>query len=293
MGPWIGVILPFLLAFASAEEGYVRPNLLVETGELAGLLNAPGLRIIDATDESNYARAHIPGAVNVFYLRLSSLEERKRSGHPLSPEEAAKIFGGAGIDGETEVIVYDGGEGPFASGVWFVLNLFGHDKVRVLNGGLGKWVKEGRPVTREPSRVERKRFVARPNPGLVVPLSWLRKNLRNSNLLVLDARSLKEFIGEEILPGASRGGHIPGAVHFEWTKVSGGLETFRPAPEMRKVLEQRGITSEKEIVTYCQTGIGRSTDLLLALRLLGYDKVRLYAGSWEEWSSDPRLPVER
>lgn len=296
MGPWMGVALAFFLALAaSAAEGagYANPDLLVETGELAGLLGAPNVRIIDAADGPAYAKGHIPGAVNLFYLKLSSLPERKRSGYPLSPEEAERIFGGAGIDERTEVIVYDGGEGPPASGVWFALRFFGHGRVRVLNGGLRKWVKEGRPLTQDVPKVEQKKFVARPNSDLVVSLPWMKKHARGKDLVVMDARSLKEFIGEEILPGASRGGHIPGAIHFEWTRVTDAVATFKSGEEIRKALAERGIAKERLVVAYCHTGIGRSTDLLLALKLLGYERVRLYAGSWEEWSSDPRLPIER
>lgn len=290
-----GVVLAAILVLSgtAAWAGYVRQDLLIETEELAKLLNAPNVRIIDALDDSTYARAHIPGAVNLFYLTVANLEARKKNGYPVSPQEAGKVFGEAGIDEKTQVIVYDGGEGPFASGVWFALEFFGHKNVKVLNGGFRKWVKEGRPVTQDVPKVEKKKFVARPNPHLVVSLDWMKKNMRNKELLILDARSFREFIGEDILPGASRGGHIPGAIHFEWTKVSDKVETFKPADELKKVLEQRGITKDKEIVAYCQRGIGRASDLALAFQLLGYDKVRLYTGSWEEWSSDPRLPIER
>jgi thiosulfate/3-mercaptopyruvate sulfurtransferase len=293
-GPWIGAAFTLLLTLAGpalGEKGYLRQEILIGTEELAALLDTPSVRIIDATEDESGAR--IPGAVTLYHLSLTRLEERKKSGYPVSPEEAEKIFGGAGIDADTLVVVYDRGDGPLASAFWFALNFYGHEKVKVLNGGIRKWVKEGRPVTQDPPAVEKKKFVARPNPDLIAPLAWMKRKIRDRDLRILDARSFKEYIGEEILPGASRGGHIPGAIHLEWTKVSGREETFKPAGELRRILEQRGITKDKEIVTYCHTGIGRSTDLLLALKLLGYEKVRLYAGSWEEWSSDPRLPVER
>lgn len=292
----LGVALTAILVLSGPAWGqgeYVRKDLLIETEDAAKLLNAPNVRIIDAVDESAYARAHIPGAINLFYLTFANLEERKKNGYPASPKEAEKLFGDAGIDEKTQVIVYDGGEGPFASGVWFALEFFGHRNVKVLNGGFRKWVKDGRPVTQDVAKVEKKKFVAKPNPDLVAPLEWVKKNMQNKELLVLDARSFKEFIGEDVRPVASRGGHLPGAVHFEWTKVSDRVETFKKADQLRSALEQRGITKDKEIVTYCQTGIGRASDLVLAFKLVGYDKVRLYTGSWEEWSRDPRLPIEK
>ncbi|MBI4334654.1 MAG: sulfurtransferase [Chloroflexi bacterium] len=292
--PWVGLLVSLGLALggpAWGAEGYVHPELLMETGELAKLLKSPNVRLIDAVDPALYGRAHIPGAVNLFYQDLSQIEERKESGFPLSPQEAEKLFGAVGIDEKTQVIVYDGGEGPAASSVWYVLTLFGHKNVRLLNGGLRKWIKEGRPIIQELPKVERRRFTARPQPGLVVKADWLAKNLQNKALILLDARSFKEYIGEEIR-GVARGGHIPGAVHLEWVKVGEKLETFKPADKLRQVFEGRGIPPGKELVVYCQSGT-RATALLLALRLIGYDNGRLYAGSWQEWANDPAFPVEK
>ncbi len=287
-------ILMMLLASATAWAGeYARPELLISTDELAKVMNRPNVRIIDAVDPASYRRAHIPGAVNIFYRDLATIESRKKNGYPISEDDAEKTFGEAGIDKDTQVIVYDGGEGPFSSGVWFVLNFFGHKTVKVLNGGFRKWMKEGRAVTQEAPKVEKARFVAKANPKKVVTLKWLKKNLRNNEIVIVDTRSFKEFIGEDIRPGAARGGHIPKAMHLEWVKFTDKVNTFKPADRIKKALARRGITKDTRVVTYCQTGIGRSTDLALAMRLIGYDNVAEYTGSWEEWSSDPRLPIEK
>lgn len=293
---WVGLLVGLLGLVWSGPAwgagGYARPELLMETAELARFLKSPNVRLIDAVEPALYSRAHIPGAVNLFYLELSKLEEKKKSGLPLSPEEAEKLFGEAGIDEKTPVVVYDGGEGPAASAIWYALTLFGHKNVRVLNGGLRKWIKEGRPVTQEVPGVEKRRFTARPQPGLAVKADWVARNLQNKGLILLDARSFKEYIGED-LRGVARGGHLPGAVHLEWVKAGEKLETFKPADKLRQVFEDRGITKDKELVTYCQVGVGRATDLLLALKLIGYDNVRLYTGSWQEWANDPALPIEK
>jgi len=290
----IVAVLGFLCAGnALAAGGYVRSGLLIETGELARIVSQPNVRLIDAVDPASYQRAHIPGAVNVFYLDLAKIEERKKNGHPLSNAEAERIFGEAGIDHNTQVIVYDDGTGPSASGVWFVLDFFGHKNVKVLNGGFRKWLKEGRPVTQEVTTVEKKRFHAKEHPEKIVTREWVQKNLRTKDVVVVDTRSFNEFIGKDLRPGAQRGGHLPGAVHLEWTKFSDKVNTFKPAEQIEQTLAQRGITKNTKVVTYCGTGLGRSTDMALAMKLIGYDNVVEYTGSWEEWSADPRLPIEK
>src|SRR3990170_4183837 len=163
------------LAGTTWAAGSARPELLIETEELARILNQPNVRLVDAVEPASYQRAHLPGAVNVFYLDLAKIEERKKNGHPLSNAEAERIFGEAGIDNNTQVIVYDGGEGPSASGVWFVLEFFGHKNVKVLNGGFRKWLKEGRPVTQDVATVEKKRFLAKEHPAKVVACASLEK----------------------------------------------------------------------------------------------------------------------
>ncbi len=273
--------------------GYVRPELLIETEEFAKIQNQPNVRLIDAVDATSYQRAHIPGAVNLFYLDLAKLDDRKKNGFPMNEALAEKVLGEAGIDNNMQVVVYDGGEGPSASGVWFVLDFFGHKNVKVLNGGFRKWLKENRPITQDVPAVPKTKFSAKANPERVVTRTWLEKNLRGKDVVVVDNRSFNEFIGKDLRPGAARGGHIPGAVHLEWTKFSDKVNTFKSAEELQKALNQRGINKGTKVVTYCQTGIGRSTDMALAMKLIGYDNVVEYTGSWEEWSSDPRLPIEK
>jgi thiosulfate/3-mercaptopyruvate sulfurtransferase len=277
---------------AAAQE-YARPELLIETEELARIIHEPRVRVVDAADPASYQRAHLPGAVNLHAPDLARLESRKASGFPLPLADAERTFGAAGIGADTHVVVYDGGEGPFASGVWFVLDFFGHRHVRVLNGGFRKWFREGRPLTQDVPVVAPAAFVHRPRPEKVVTRDWLARNLRATTVTVVDARSFDEFIGREVRPGAARGGHIPGAVHLEWARLAGPVHTFKPAAQLAALLEQRGLARTGRVVTYCHTGIGRSTHVALALRLLGWDDVVQYTGSWEEWSSDPRLPIER
>lgn len=290
---WIAVLAGLSFAMVAQAQGYARPELLIETEELARLLDQKNLRLIDAADPATYKRAHLPRAVNIPYLDLSRIEERRGTGQPTSNFEAERIFGGAGIDANTLVVVYDGGEGALATGVWFVLDFFGHQQVRVLNGGFRKWLKESRPVTQEVPIVERKKFVPVPQPEKIATREWVKRNLGNKGIVFADTRSFNEYIGREQPPGAARGGHIPGAIHLEWTNFSAANSSFKSAAEIEAELRKRGITRETQVVTYCQGGLGRSTDVAFAMKLIGWDQVVEYPGSWEEWSADPRLPLER
>lgn len=244
--------------------------------------------VIDAEPADLYARAHIPGAVNLPHMDLEDAEENAASGRPVFPDRAAKMFGALGIGSATPVVVYDGGNGRAASAVWYVLTYLGHGDVRILDGGFRKWLAEGRPVTQKVSKPKTVAFKAGERKDWVLKTEDLAKGAA----MVVDARSLAEFAGKDA-GGAARAGHIPGAVSLPWDRVAGDLRTFADPEAMRAAFAKAGITPDREVVTYCNPGLGRSTFLMVALTLIGHDKVRTYPGSWIEWAGDPARPIER
>jgi thiosulfate/3-mercaptopyruvate sulfurtransferase len=246
------------------------------------------VRLIDAESADAFQRAHIPGAVNLPYLDLEDSEENAKNGHPIFPQLAASKFGALGIARDTELVVYDSGNGRGASALWYILSYLGHEKVRMLDGGFRKWVKEGRAVTQEQPKPAKVTYQPKPRDGYAVKT----EGLLASGALILDARELAEYTGKD-MGGARQGGHIPGARSFPWTRLAGELATLKDRAAMQKVLAQAGITPDQPIVTYCNGGLGRSTFLLVALTALGYDKVKVYPGSWLEWAADPARAIER
>ena len=289
------VIMMLVLAApaAWAESAYER-DFLMSTDEFGELQKQPNVVLLDAEAPATYQRGHIPGAVNLLPITLfTNLKSRRKNGYPVTVADAEKLLGEAGIDNDTLMVIYGNGGGKAATGLWFALDFFGHEKMKVMNGGFRKWVKEGRAVTQDVPAVAKKTYTAKAHPEKVVTLKWMKKNMRKKNVTVIDARSLNEYIGQAVPEGASRGGHIPGARHLEWSKLSGDLETFKSADEMRKILSKNGITKDTRVITYCNSGIGRSSFLSMALELAGYDNVKEYTGSWEEWSGDPRLPIQK
>lgn len=263
-------------------------DFLVGAETLAAEMKRGVVRLIDAESAADYARAHLPGAVNLPYLELEDAEENAKTGLPIFPQLGASKFAALGLTRETDVVVYDGGDGRAASAVWYILRFLGHEKVRILDGGFRTWIKEGRPVTQETPKPAKATYVPKPRTD------WALKtaDLDPKRQLVLDARGLGEFTGKDT-GGARQGGHIPGAKAFPWTKLTDATASFKSPAEIKKILAAAGIGSEREIVTYCNPGIGRSTYLLAALTLAGFDKVKVYPGSWIEWASDPARPIEK
>ncbi|NIR96653.1 MAG: sulfurtransferase [Gammaproteobacteria bacterium] len=286
----IAGLLAMLLPAAGAAQG---DDIWVETDELDELMAQPNTVLLDAKSPDIYERAHIPGAINLHYLNFADIETRSDNGFPVSPDNAEKLLGEAGVSNETTAIIYDGGQGPPASGLWFAMRFFGHDNVKILDGGFRKWLAEDRPVTQKVPEVKERSFSAKPHPDMVATIDEVKANLRGGQAKIVDNRSLEEFIGENVLPNAARGGHIPRAQRLEWQKLSGELATRKEPRAQRQVMDKAGLASDDEIIAYCQSGIGRSTFFYLMAKQLGYPNVRVFTGSWEEWSANSRLPVEK
>jgi len=204
--------------------------------------------------------------------------------------EIEEMLGQLGITGETMVVAYDDHGGLNAARLFFTLDYVGHEKMALLNGGQAKWVAEGRGFSKEAPHVAKSVYRVRPKTQLVASARWISANVGKPNLALVDARSPKEYRGEDVR--AKRGGHIPGAVNIEWTQNLAADKTFRPADELLALYEKAGVTKDKTVVSYCQT-MHRAALSYFTLRLLGYPDVRGYDRSWSEWGNDTTLPVER
>jgi thiosulfate/3-mercaptopyruvate sulfurtransferase len=274
------LILGTAVLLAQARE-YRNPRVLIGTSELASVLSSADVRILDVRSPEEYRQGHLPGAVNLPAPTTEDLGAN-RQGMPMPSDGAQRLFRMAGVSATSRVVLYDDQGQRFAARVFYVLELFGHPRVQVLNGGFRKWQSEGRPVMTDTPSVAPGDFTSNPNSALIATSQWVAAHLKEVKLV--DARSPAEYAG----------GHIPGAANIEWTRTiePGESKILRSAEQLEALFAAAQVSRQQEVVTYCQMGM-RAAEVYFVLRLMGYPRVRVYDGSWEEWSADPALPVER
>jgi thiosulfate/3-mercaptopyruvate sulfurtransferase len=282
----LGALGTFIVAVLG---GYANPQMLVETDWVALHASDPGVRLVDMRGAAAYAAGHIPGAVHVEEGPLRDPEDRLTYLPP--PEAFAARMSRAGITNTTHVVAYDDQGGKMAARLWYVLNAYGHERVSLVNGGWNKWVAEKRPVSTEAPRVAPAAFVPKVTPALTCPSTELLA--RKPGVVVLDTRSPAEYAGVQTSPGATKAGRIPGAVNVDWKEnVTGPDLVFKTGTELKKLYEGKGITPDQEIVSHCASG-GRAAQTLFTLKLLGYPNVRVYYGSFSDYTARPDAPVEK
>ena len=275
---------------------------LISTDELARHLDDLAFVIVDCrhnlsdveAGELAYRLAHLPEARFMHIDRDLSGPKTGRNGrHPL-PDVAAlsAVLGAAGIDASRQVVAYDQNNGMWASRLWWLLQWLGHDAVAVLDGGLDKWLAEGRALTAELPRDHPARFVAKA-PRPVASSDEILRHLRASGALkILDARAPERYRGD-IEPLDPVAGHIPGAINRPYGANLTAQGTFKPPQSLRaEIAAQLGTTLPAAVVHQCGSGVTACHNIL-AMAVAGLPGSRLYPGSWSEWVADPARPVAR
>ncbi len=280
-----------------SEDGYAK-EVLVTTEWLAEHLSDDGL-VVAEVDESPelYDEGHIPGAVKLHWRDdLQDPVERD----VVDRETFEALLGARGIGNDTSVILYGDKNNWFAAYAYWYLKLYGHEDVRILDGGRQKWIDEGRDITADvPSPAAASYSASEQDASLRAYRDQVLEGLGDASRALVDVRSPGEFAGDLIAPpgyeqeGAQRGGHIPTAASVPWATAVADDGTFRTADELREIYGGKGVTPDKEVTAYCRIG-ERSAHTWFVLReLLGYENVRNYDGSWTEWGNLVDVPIER
>ncbi len=343
-------------------------DYLISAEDAVKLIGKPGVVFVTGDSDTTYNLNHIVGSVEMYahHLHHSDITGEMHCA-PLfmCPEEAEEYIGSKGIDNDTLVIAYDNFRGPNATGVFAFFKSFGHDKIKLLNGGYEavkafdpnqeiydqydeeykslrrahskekKLVSDGKGSQAKLDAYGKKMQELQEKMDALYPMllvqggeerpevepknytvdvskidrSWIvgkeeiykamkdirEKGQKKSQYVILDSRAMNEIIGERKLDNVARGGHVPGAKFIEWSQITDFEKqlSFKDKKEMQKIFEKYGVTKDKTIYAYCHVGAGRSSHLVTALKMLGYEDAKVYTGSWDEWGNSLNMPIAR
>ena len=278
---------------------YAQP-VLVDTETVSKNLSNTSFKIVevDYDPENAYRQGHLQGASLIWWKRDINDPITRDI---ISKSQFEDLLSRNGITTQSEVILYGDFNNWFAAFVFWIFKYYGHENVKIMNGGRKKWEIENKPYTKDEPQIPKTNYVAQPpNEGLRAYLFDVRRALDKKDTVLVDVRSPKEFSGEVTAPAeypmehAQRGGHIPHANNIPWASAVNDTDgTFKSVEELKKVYESKGITADKDVICYCRIGERSSHTWFVLKYLLGYPQVRNYDGSWTEWGNMIGNPIEK
>jgi thiosulfate/3-mercaptopyruvate sulfurtransferase len=280
------------------ESGYANPDVLVSTDWVAEHLDDPKVRIVESDEDVLlYDLGHIPGAVKIdWHVDLQDPVERNF----LDKAGFEELMRRNGIGNDTTVVFYGDRNNWYATYAYWLFKYFGHEDVRVMNGGRVKWEAEGRPMVRDIPTYPATEYTAKePDERIRAYRDDVLKQVQSGKPSLVDVRSPAEYSGEVLhmagypQEGAQRGGHVRGAQSIPWGTAANEDGTFKSPEQLREIYGSKGITADKDVIAYCRIGERSSHTWFVLRELLGYPDVRNYDGSWTEWGSMVGVPIAK
>ncbi|WP_432407782.1 rhodanese-like domain-containing protein [Wukongibacter sp. M2B1] len=281
-------------------EKYTNPEVIISAVKAKEVIESEEkVVVIDIRKSAEYLLGHIPKAVNLWRPDYSAGEgEYKYGGMKASKENFVKLLGEIGIDNDTMVLLYDAkGDYDGARFMW-QLEMLGHKKMALIDGGINGWKASGLDTTTQKPEIAKKeyKFDGELDTSKLATIEDVKAAIDDPNVIILDTRSLEEATGESLKKGAYRKGRIPSSIFIEYKNAinvgDGEDTTFKTVEELRKLYESKGVTPDKTIIPYCQSGVRSAHTTFVLSHLLGYENVKNYDGSWIEWSYNKDLPLE-
>jgi thiosulfate/3-mercaptopyruvate sulfurtransferase len=273
------------------------PAVLVTTDWVAQHATDPDVRVVEVdVDTSAYDQGHVPGAAG-WNWSTDLCDTLVRDIVPAAKLEA--LLGASGVDNKTTIVLYGDNNNWFAAWAFWQLKIYGHDDVRIMDGGRKKWLAEGRDLSTAKPAGEKKTYKAKaPDPSLRAFLPDVQQAMKAGSAALVDVRSPQEFTGEILAPPGlpetcQRGGHIPAAKNIPWGKNCNDDGTFKSAAELKALYAAQGVSGDRPVIAYCRIGERSSLTWFALKYLLGFQNVRNYDGSWTEWGNLVGAPVEK
>lgn len=280
------IVTYIITSCSTAEEGpltdYPNSYLLISAVDLNSILDIPGLFLIDARAETNDSL--IAGATHFPAVSELTDPDYPVDHYLIGPDLFQYKIRNLGVNNDSKVVIFDDGNHLAAARLFYALDYYGFSNARLLNGGMSAWIETGLPISDQYVVHEQGSFQFDVQEALMCDFDYIMEASNDPNKIIFDARSADEYSGEVVR--SERGGHVPNAVHLEWSEVlePEGVPTFLPAEEIKVLFEELGITPDKEVIPYCQSNV-RGSHAYFTLRLMGYDTVRPYEGSWSEYGN--------
>ncbi len=280
------VFLAFLL-----NAGGVKAQDIISAQQLAKIYKNPDVVVVSTRKTSDYKKVHILGAVHIDHHDL--YKEGPVASMIKSPDELAKIFGAQGISDTKEIVLYDDGSGKYAGRVYWILKYLGAKNVKILDGHMAAWKAARKPVTKNPTKIKPATFTPHVNKALLATMADVQKAVGSGSAVIVDARSAGEFNGTAASTTLKRKGHIPGAVNIEYKQLMDANGKIKPAAELQKIFNAKGVTKDKEVILYCESSVRAGIEFLVLTSILKYPNVKVYDGAFLEWESVSGNKVEK